>query len=286
VGNRGHTLRRVLSHCYHAVVGPVVPDPVAAWRGTARRDMPTLRVLHVGDCTLRAMDLSHDFRAPLGYPLAMAEELQRRGVGVEFSHYFAVLFEHLPDMKLLRRRMKLTGDPDVIMVQLGASYGRRLILPDTHGIMRLRCDLGRRLGSRVFGLYRVVRPLVRLIGRHPTRWRGAQALETFLLRVSEEWPSARIVVIHPFPRAYPYPTQLPITARTRAHLHAVAARCGVPELDFEDILGSDPSLRGANGYNLNARGSELVGRELAEWILAEEPPSSMRELTLRRPVRA
>ena len=28
-------------------------------------------------------------------------------------------------------------------------------------------------------------------------------------------------------------------------------------------------LRGVNGYNLNMRGSEIVGEELARWILAE-----------------
>jgi lysophospholipase L1-like esterase len=259
---------------------------VKGWPGTAHPDLPTVRMLHVGDCSLRTMESSHDFCAPLGYPRVAAEALLEQGIGTEFSHYFAVLFEHLPDMELLRRRMKLSGDPDVIVVQVGASYARRLILPDTRAIMRLRSDLGRRLGPRVFNVYRPLRPVVRHIGRHPTEWHGSEALERFLRDVRWEWPEASVVLLQPFLGVHPYPTQLPIRARTAAHVHAAAERCGVPELDFTDLLGTDPSLRGANGHNLNARGSELVGRELADWVLAGQPPSSVRALDVRRPVRA
>src|SRR5690348_3834222 len=153
--------QRLLRRPYQAVVGPPVADPVKGWPGTAHPDLPTVRMLHVGDCSLRSMESSHDFCAPLGYPRVAAQALLEQGIGTEFSHYFAVLFEHLPDMELLRRRMKLSGDPDVIVVQVGASYARRLILPDTRAIMRLRSDLGRRLGPRVFNVYRPLRPVVR-----------------------------------------------------------------------------------------------------------------------------
>lgn len=248
--------------------------------------MPTLRMLHVGDCSLRTMESSHDFRAPLGYPYVAAEALLDEGIGVEFSHYFAVLFEHLPDIELLRRRMKLSGDPDVIIVQLGATYARRVILPDTRTIGRLRSDLGRRLGPRVFSVYRPLRPVVRRVGRHATEWHGSERLERFLRDISDEWPEARVLLLQPFLGVHPYPTQLPIRERTRAHVHAVAERCAVDELDFTDLLGNDPALRGANAHNLNERGSELIGRELARWILAAEPPSSVRELTVGRPLRA
>jgi hypothetical protein len=152
-------------------------------------------------------------------------------------------------------------------VQLGVSYGRRVILPDTHWIMRLRNDIGRRLGRRVFAFYRPLRRIVRTFGRHMAPYPGPGDLERFLTAAAEEWPDADIVLLQQFPRVYPYPTQLPIAERTRADAHEVAERCGVAELDFADLLGTDPSLRCANGYNLNERGSEVVGRELARWIV-------------------
>jgi len=38
-------------------------------------------------------------------------------------------------------------------------------------------------------------------------------------------------------------------------------------LEFADVLGKDRKLRCVAGYNLNGRGSELVGEKLAGWLL-------------------
>jgi hypothetical protein len=252
---------------YRALFGVTPPDPVRSYRGTARPDLPTLRLLHVGDCGLRSMDAGHDFRAPLGFPRAAAERLLRAGIGVEFAHYFAVTFDQLPDIATLRRCTHLRDAPDVIVIQLGATYARRLILPDRPAIMRLRVDIARRLGRRTFAGYRVLRPIVRRFGRHATSYRGAALVEHFICELREEWPDADVVVLQPFERAHPYPSQLPIAERTRRDLHAAACATGAAELDFGAVLGTDPALRGANGYNLNARGSELAGDALTDWIL-------------------
>jgi hypothetical protein len=254
---------------YHALLGTTPPDPVRAYGGTARAGLPTLRLLHVGDCGLRSMDVGHDFRAPLGFPRVAAERLLADGIGVEFAHYFAVTFDRLPDLSTLRRCAHLDGAPDVIVVQLGATYGRRVILPDTPALMRLRVDMARRLGRATFAWYRMLRPFVRRFGRHKTRYPGTAPLERFLHDVREEWPDADVVVLQPFERAHPYPSQLPIAERTRRDLHECARTVGVAELDLAALLGTDPGLRGANGYNLNVRGSELVGEALARWILDE-----------------
>ncbi|HET8673567.1 MAG TPA: hypothetical protein VFL87_08025, partial [Thermoleophilaceae bacterium] len=211
----------------------------------------------------------HDFRAPLGFPAVAAERLLAAGIGMEFAHYFAVTFEHLPDVATLRRRVHLDGTPDVIVVQLGATYARRVILPDTPAIMRLRVDIARRLGRGTFAWYRVLRPIVRRVGRHKARYPGAAPLERFLNDVREEWPEADVVVLQPFERTHPYPSQLSISERTRRDLHDACRVAGLAELDLRAVLGTDPALRGANGYNLNARGSELVGEALARWILDE-----------------
>jgi hypothetical protein len=274
------TFRRVGAGMYRAVLGTPGYDEVARWRGSGRKDLPTLNVLHVGDCGLRSMEAAHQFRAPVGFPRALADELQSHGIGVRFWHYFAVLYDALPDIPLLRGRLHLEEDPDVIVVQLGTSYARRVILPDTHWVMRLRNDLGRRLGRRVFVFYPPLRRMVRIFGRHAAPYPGAHDLERFLRAAAAEWPHADVLFLQQFPRVYPYPTQLPIVERTRADAHAVAERCGVTELDFADLLGKDPALRCANGYNLNEKGSELVGRELGRRI------AEMRVATevLRQPV--
>lgn len=266
--------RRALARLYRGVFGSPAPDAVRGWERTAGPGLTNLTILHVGDCGLRTMEAGHDFRAPLGFPATAAHELLRQGIGIEFFHYFAVKFEQLPEIDVLRRRIHLDDDPDVVVVQLGATYGRRIVIPDRRLVQRFRVDLARRLGRRVFQGYRLLRPLVRVFGRHPNAYHGTAALERFLRAVAEEWPEARVVLLQPFYRAYPYPTQRPIQDRTRADMSAAARRCGVPELDLTDLLGTDPSLRGANGYNLNSRGSELVGSELASWILAEAVDSS------------
>jgi len=93
----------VAKRVYRGMRGPAVTaDPVRAWRGTARGDLPLLRVMDVGDCSIRAMDHSHDFKAPIGYPKVMAEQLLDAGVGTEFAHYFAITYEHLPSIERLR----------------------------------------------------------------------------------------------------------------------------------------------------------------------------------------
>jgi hypothetical protein len=268
--------RRVLGRVYRGVFGTPAPDGVRGWEPTTAPGLTNLTLLHVGDCGLRTMEAGHDFRAPLGFPAVAAAELARDGIGVEFFHYFAVKFEQLPDIELLRRRTHLSGDPDVIVVQLGANYGRRIVIPDRKLVQRFRVDLARRLGRRVFLGYRLLRPLVRVFGRHPNAYHGTGALERFLRAAAEEWPEARIVLLQPFYRAHPYPTQRPIQDRTCVDMSAAAKRCGVEELDLTDLLGTDPALRGANGYNLNWRGSEMVGSELASWIRGERADSNRR----------
>jgi hypothetical protein len=249
-------------------MGPAVDlDPVREWRGTADPDLPLLRVLHVGDCGIRSMNTSHDPKAPLGFPAVAADRLVQEGVGMEFFHYFAVKYELLPSVERLERIMRLSGDPDLILVQLGATYGRRVVVPDVRRTMQFRYELSRRVGRLVFHWYRVLRPWVRLFGRHASSYPGPELLERLLLDLKARWPSAEVVLFVTFPRSYIYPTAVPIMARVEEDTRAAAERCGVTLLDFSDALGKDPALRCAAGYNLNSRGSELVGEKLAAFLL-------------------
>ena len=263
--------RRLAKFVYRAAVGPPPADPVRAWRGTARDDLDVLRMLHVGDCGVRRMETSHDLYGPPGYPLVAAEQLLHDGVGIEFSHYFAVSFERLPDVDALREHTRLSGDPDIVLVQVGSAYTRRILLPDTRRVHQLRDDVGRRVGRLVFAFYKVLRPCLRLFGRHSAKYAGAEELEAFVDRTQREWPDARVVLVAPFRRSPGYATGEPIAARIEADLRGLAAsRPGVSVFDANDDLGRDPALRCVTGYNLNGLGCELVGMKLAGWILAHQ----------------
>jgi hypothetical protein len=263
--------RRLAKLMYRAVVGPPVPDPVRAWRGTARDGLQVLRVLHVGDCGVRRMETSHDLYGPPGYPLFAAERLLRDGVGMEFTHYFAVSFEVLPDMESLRRHTRLSGDPDVVLVQVGSAYTRRILLPDTRRVHQLRDDVGRRAGRLVFAFYKLLRPCLRLFGRHSAKYTGPEELERFVDRTQSAWPHAEVVLVAPFRRSPGYPSGEPIAARIEADLQAIAAsRSAVSVFDANEALGRNPELRCVTGYNLNGRGCELVGMQLAGWMLAHQ----------------
>jgi|SRR5690242_4125537 len=263
--------RRLAKLLYRAAVGPPVADPVRAWRGTASDGLQVLRVLHVGDCGVRRMDTSHDLYGPPGYPVTAAERLVPHGVGIEFSHYFAVSFEVLPDIETLRRHTRLSGDPDMVLVQVGSAYTRRILLPDTRRVHQLRDDVGRRAGRLVFAFYKVLRPCLRLFGRHSAKYTGPEELERFVDIVRSAWPHADVVLVAPFRRSPGYPSGEPIAGRIEADLNALAAsRTRVSVFDANDTLGRDPELRCVTGYNLNGRGCELVGAQLATWILAHQ----------------
>jgi hypothetical protein len=261
-------VREPARRLYRALVGPAIDvDPVRLWPGTAREDLPVLRVLHVGDCGIRSMETSHDPKAPIGFPRVAAERLLEHGIGMEFFHYFAINYDHLPSIERLQRIMKLSDDPDVILVQLGATHGRRVVIPDTARVMQLRYELARRSGRLVFPWYRILRPWVRLAGRHMSPYKGTEKLERMLDSLKSAWPDAEVVLMVTFPRAYIYPTAVPIMAQVEEDAWAAAERCDVELIDFADVLGKDPSLRCAAGYNLNERGSRVVGERLAEWLL-------------------
>jgi hypothetical protein len=258
---------------YRAVFGPKADDPAHGWRGVTPDELPVLRMLYVGDCGFREMENAHHLRAPLGWPAVAAERLVENGVGLEFSHSFAVLFEDLPDMATLERHCKLSGDPDVIAVQLGGTYVRRVIISDTKRMIQLRDDLKRRLGRGVWPAYKLMRPWVRVFGRFMTPYRGASDLERFLSEVSERWPEADVVAMPPFPRSFTYSQSVPVRDRVDLDVRAAAARTGVELLDFDDVLGDDPALRCVAGYNLNGRGSRLAGERIADWLLDKRTTS-------------
>jgi hypothetical protein len=261
-------LRRIARFGYRALLGqPPDCDQGRTWPGTAREGLPTLKLLHVGDCGFRRMEFGHDMTAPPGYPLVAAERLLNHGIGMAFGHYFAIGFEDLPDQQRLVRHMHLDGEPDVVLVQLGGSYARKVVLPHKKPVHRLRADGNRRAGRLIYPVHRLLRQWVRIAGSYKTEYPGTMELERFLMQVQEAWPAAQIVVIPPFPRSHNYRKQLRIAVRTDADMKAAAERCGVAVLDTSEALGHDRSLRCANAYNLNGKGANVVGDLLGDWLV-------------------
>jgi len=59
-----------------------------------------------------------------------------------------------------------------------------------------------------------------------------------------------------------------ILDRIMEDYRATASRLELPTVHFT-TLGDDAGIRCANGYNLTSRGAQIVGEELARWIVAE-----------------
>ncbi len=255
-----------LRPAYHRVLGRLPTDPTRGWPATAVPGEPALRVAYYGDCSFRAMDHSHGVHNPVGWPRVLAERLLERGERMEWSTVFMTEFDHLPGREDLGHYLRLSGLPDVVVVQLGARYTRRAVLPDTPAFLRLREDIGRRLGRHVFTGYRFLRPLVRVFGRQVAPYGGAAGLERFLAAARDAWPDAAVVMIPPPPRHPALPVQREIEARVVADARAACRRAGVECLDLTEVLGDDPRLRCANGYNPSTAGAELVGEHLADWL--------------------
>jgi hypothetical protein len=213
------------------------------------------------------MDLSHDFRAPVGYPAVAAERLNEQGAGLGFNHYFAVLFEHLPDREHLLKYSKIEHDPDVVLIHLGGTYHRKLTLGTGKRMQQLRQDFGKRLGRKSFFYQRSIQPVVRVFGRYQAPYLGTDDLERFIEMVRAEWPSAHVLIAHPYRQLFRHPKQGRISQRVDDDIDALAERLGVHAINFNGLLGTDPSLRSANGYNLNTRGSQLVGGVFADWLV-------------------
>ena len=267
-------VRGWLRPAYHRILGPLPHDPTRGWPATTAPGEPALRVAYYGDCMFRAMDHSHGVHTPVGWPRVLAERLLERGERMEWSTVFMTEFDHLPGREDLGHYLRLSDVPDVVFVALGTRYANLAVLPETPAMLRLREDIGRRLGRHAITGYRLQRPLMRVFGRPAAPYGGAAGLERFLTAVRDEWPDVPVALITPPPRLDPLAVQRAIEARVVADARAVCRRTGVECLDITGVLGDDPRVRAANGYNLSTAGSELAGEHLADWLLSRRTGSA------------
>ena len=196
----------------------------------------------------------------------MAEALAEDGIGMEFSSWVVHELEWLPRREDLDAHLRLTGDPDVVIVQLGAMHSRLIVLPDTLDMLRLRARIGRKLGRHVFAARRPVQATLAAIGRFSHPYEGAQPLAPFLAGVRERWPDARVVVLPPWQRTVAARRQREMIDRIRAEERAIAEAAGVEVLDVAQDALPD---RCANGYNLGPEASRRVGRRLARELVRQ-----------------
>jgi hypothetical protein len=214
------------------------------------------------------MPVSHTLASEAGYPRHLAELLSARGVRMEFSNIFVNALEHLPrTAEGLREHVKLTGAPDVVLVQVGTHYSYRTIVGV--GLRRsiVRDWFGLALGRHIFTAYRVANPIFRRLGRTYMDYPGAARLGEFLELVGRECPGAQVVVVGLFPVLADGAFSPAIQSAVSRDLLDEAARVGVDGLDMEQIVPPTPEAYCANGAQLSDQGSRRVAEALLEWMV-------------------
>jgi hypothetical protein len=234
-----------------------------------RDGRPAKRMAIYGDCSWRSMEAAHGTHTPPGYPLVLAERLAASDSGLEVGFGIFGWYESLPQTEHgLTQYLKLSGTPDLVIVQLGAIYGLRRVLSDNNRLDKVRGAVARALGPLANPVSRLTRPVGQRVGTAAHEYAGTAALESFLALALATWPAARIVVMAPFPRHIASPKVRAMEARVHDEQLVAARRAGVEFLDCAPALLAAPQrTTGANGYNLNAAGSRIVAEELLPLVI-------------------
>lgn len=212
------------------------------------------------------MPTAHTVVSEAGYPRYFAEQLASRGLTVEFSDRFTPTFEGLPrTWAELREHVKLTGPPDLVLLQIGTHYSYRTVLGPGERRDRVRDRLSRALGQRVFVAYKLLGPVVRRLGRPYREYHGVDELDAFIELIREEWPQAQLVAIGLFPVMSDGTFDPAVQDRVSREMLSRARHLGVPILDMEPVLAPDPALYCANGAQLNTEGSRVAADALLDW---------------------
>ena len=136
------------------------------------------------------MEAAHGTHTPPGYPLAMAQQLVADGGALEVGFGIFGWYEALPrTADELTRHLKLTGAPDLVVVQLGAIYGLRRVVSDNNRLDGLRGAVARALGPLAIHVSRLTRPVGQRLGTPARAYPGTAALESFLELAQRTWPA-------------------------------------------------------------------------------------------------
>jgi hypothetical protein len=273
----------------HKPRGPRLRPPLDAanpWRSAA--GPCDRRVVRYGACEFRAMEGAHGLRNPVGYPAAAVAGLrERHGVAATWQNFYRVEFESLPtDPEALARDCPSGRSPDVVIVQVGAVYAKQHVLLDQPPVAELRSRLSRRVPEAVARAHYVaLDPVLAAAGRPYRAYPGAGSLDAFFGAVRQQWPGARTFAELPFAAGNEGLFRGEMLERVRNDIRRKAYSWRIEVVDHTQRLGADRALRSLNGYNVNERGSAVLGAFWAE-RLAEEwaAPSGGRPDLRREPV--
>ncbi|MBO9533364.1 MAG: hypothetical protein J7513_10365 [Solirubrobacteraceae bacterium] len=245
-------------------------DAAALWvlERPEEDDVPYLDVLRFGACDFRETEHAHTLAAPVGWPRYMADDLDQAGVHLAFQNLFVWHFEDFPDeATAVKRRRRRRGRPDVIIIQTGGYPAMRHVFGFNIWSFLARENFGRRLGPLMRPMWRIMDPILRLIGR-PAPWHPAEpGLSEFVTMLRRVWPGVPIEfwemndpVLEGFWRR-------DIAQRLVDECMPVLHDLDVPVVAAPPIPQT-MALRGANGSNFNEAGSRAVGAHYAQHLLA------------------
>ncbi len=212
------------------------------------------------------MPAAHNSLEPVGYPAVAVDGLLREhGMRVAWQNIFCLDLDDLPaDEPALLQHYRLAAAPDVVVVQVGAIYAITQVLGERELVLRTRNALAARLSPGVARpAYRVIDTILRRYGRPYRTLREDGQVARFARVVRDAWPQATVVMEIPFQACREGQWRLAWSETVRSTLRRAADEAGIEVVNHDERLGRRPELRCRNGYNLNARGSEIVGRH---WI--------------------
>jgi hypothetical protein len=246
-------------------------DKAAAWvlERPEAMDEPSLDVMRFGACDFRETEDAHTMAAPVGWPKYMAAEMERQGTRLAFQNLFVWHFDDFPDeATMLKRRRRRRGAPDVIIIQTGGFPAMRHVLGFNLWSFLARENMGRHLGRLMHPIWRVISVILMAIGR-PAPWSPPDpGLREFVAMVRRTWPGVPIEFwqqSEPVLRGF---WKKSVADRLLEEALPILAELEIPVLDAPPIPHT-MALRGANGMNLNRRGSRAVGSWYADHLLAK-----------------
>jgi hypothetical protein len=248
---------------------PPIEDPTRCWRGVTPDGLPVLRLALFADCAWREMEGWHGPHHGPGWPQVAGETLiAQHGVGLEVSVVTVAGVGQLPGTEVdLVHYLRLTGPPDVLLLQTGAAHYTRRLFPSTEQWDRYRNRSARILGRHALTVKRLKDPVVKRFRPNILPYPGPATYAPFFAAARSAFPDAALAAIPVYPRLRHYHGDRETERMLHADLRAACVQAGVEVLDLAPLLEPHgQSARCLNRLNLNTLGTRIAGEHLAAWL--------------------